>query len=995
MRSSIIKKFLSLIFFLLLVQLSAQNLLPIQVSMKNGLSNNSINEIFIDNKDRTWISTDTDVYLYVSGNLYDFKTRYKVDILKCKDIIQDKNNDLWFASFGNGIYKYSDDTVINLNETNGLINNKVNKLYTKDNLVYIGTDNGISIYNIDTNTFVSPKIDQFKKYSTFSIVDFIELDNQVYFITLNDGFFKIINQQKIDPRIVKIRNHNYVTSLYLWKGYIYEARVNKIHVYTINDYLNNAGVLAEIPIGNVKNFHPRGERLAAVSAALYDNDGGLFIIRPDHTFREFVLKDDNIGRSYTSLAINAKTQKAYLGTQNDGFLVFDVDPNKAFFQSTNSTVNSFKEYKDKIVIVYNDKVEIKTRKDELLHQLSYNDILNQSQRDLKYHRVQFLNVEIHNDKLYLKTNIGTYALSSDLSTHQKISDSEEPTIFFKNELYNFDKHYIQTKNSFIGSLFVNNPNQLPHLLYESIVFDDKIIVSTKVKGLYLIENNKVTSLVHSKQFTESNINFIKKTKTNRLLVITDSNGIFEIDPYNNFNKTQHIAPCELVGKSIYFVDCYDSYYMVGTEVGVEFINSDKNRILNKDYGLPRANYTTGKVIGNILYVGGIGGYHKFNIQNFLKYDNAIQSIAIHGISSNNKNNNLVWTSNSSSNKLKVDSQQVPLVIKFIPYTLNNSGGHKVRYRINNESTWSNYSNDMLVQLVDLKEKEYNIELEFFDEINQSRQKIHLIDIEVKHSIWPKILYGLLAVFLIFCIKKLIQYLKYKQELLENITDLDFSIIEPENTKNELVTLNHIENFDEIAVGTKMLLNTINSHFMFNAINYLQYTILQNDKKESLRYNECFSTFFRSLLRNAVKPTVNIANEAEYINNYIELERSRFDYCIDFKFEIDESLDTHDIYIPTFILQPILEILLNYSYYGDIPRADITIVIQAFNTECIQISYIYNGNSIQEIETTKVNRFYETLVLMSDCISKFNNTDQHYFEYTSTDNFNKISFKLNV
>lgn len=959
--------------------------------MKTGLSSNGVNTIFIDNLDRTWIATDTGVFLYVSGNLFRFEVKNHIEILRCMDIKQDSKNNIWFASYGNGIYKFENDVLVKYDTSNGLINNKVNNIFIKDDLVYIGTDDGLSIYNTVTNSFVSPKINQFKKYANFSVIEFIEIDNKVYFITLNDGLFKIINQKKIDPRIVKLRNHNYVTSLFVWQGKVYEGRSNKVNIYTINDYINNANPFHELPIANVKKFTIRGERLAAISGALYESSGGLFIIRPNNTFREFILADDNISKSFTSIAINKKTQKSYVGTENNGFLIFDVDPNKAFFQSHNSIVNKIKSYKNKTYFVYNDKIEVKSFKDELLYKITADELISSLQETNKSQKVKFLNIEIKNDKIYLRTNIGVFILAIDLSTSIKINDSDSPLTFLNNQLYSFDTHYSQLKNNdFIGSLYEDNPNQLPYILYESVVFGNKIVVSTKNKGLYLIENNKSTSLVYNKVFPESNVNFIKKTKDNKLLVVTDFSGVFELDPLNNFKTTHHIAPIDLVGKKIFFSDNYKNFYVVGTEAGVEFLAKNKRYILNSDYGLPRFNYNSGEVVDSTLYIGSIGGYYKFNIEKFLNYDNKIKKVEITSIVSTDKESSFTWL-NKAKNKIEVNKNKAPLVINFVPFTVNDSRGHKVRYKINKNATWSNYSKEMFVQLLDLSEDSYSIELEFLNEINQNTQQIHLIDIEVKHSLWPKFLFSVLIITLLFYVIKTI---KKRYNKIQDIAELNFSL--KEETSQKLDNTEVSNNLLDTSLEMKMLLNSLNSHFIFNVINYLQYNILQNENKEALRYNECFSRFFRILLSNAKHATVSIKNELEFITNYVALERSRFEYEIDFNTKIDENLDLHEIEIPTFILHPVLEILFNYSFFDNVDKASITIEIEDICEESIQISYLYNGQSIQDIENNQINRFNKSLALLLNCLRDYNNDQNaHFFYYSLPNNINKISFILNA
>ena len=975
------------LFFIFFSHSFSQRLLSTQHSNTSGLASNTVHTVFIDAKNQTWIGTDAGVYMYISGQVYDLKTKNQQPILECSDIQQDYNQDLWFATYGHGLYKLSNGKTIRFDKSAGLINNKINKIYIKDNLVYIGTVNGLSMYNIETQTFLTPKINHFKKHLNFSITDFIEIENQLYFITPNDGLFKIINQFKHEPRIVKIRNHDYVTSVFLWNNKIYEGNMNAIKVFSVSDYLSQGQPLLEIPIANANKFTNRNDHLLVLQKSLKGNAGAIHAIYDNNSFTEIDLFDASFSSYYNSLVVNNFTNKAFLGTQQDGLWVFDLDKNKTFFPIRYATVNKIKTHKDTVFFVFNDRIEIADKNGKLLHQITQNIVAahNEGVRV----PIQFLDIEVLDDAIFFLTNTGKFSINHDLQELKKISKYNSPIIPYYGQLYDFKAHYkINEAPNFIGYLYANQPNQLPLLLAGGVVFDDKIVVYSKSNGLYLIENEKVKSLFYAKIFPIANINFIQKSNNNTLLVVTESEGIFELSVTDDFKKKHVLPAAALHGKTIYFVDQYESYFVVGTEVGVEFISDNQHFILNEAYGLPQANYSSGKVVGEQLYVGGYGGYFTFNIPDFLLFDNKIRKVEVQAIFDNSGQN--ILTDLAASNpKIAVHPQQGPLTIHFIPFTKKDSKGQMVRYRTNASLPWSSFSEEMVVNLTDLEESTYQIELEFLDVVKQTRQKIHLVEVQVAHNNLPLWLSGTFLLCIVAVCGYKIIVIRKEIEVITNCTILDFSLTNVQTEQN------FAENNTEISIETKMLLNALNSHFIFNIISYFQYVILQNNTNLALRFNEQKAVFFRNLLTNAAQKEISLVNELSFIESYLQLERSRFDFDIDFRVDISENIDRTDIFVPPFILHPILEILLNCSFFDSKEGALIQLEILEQTDQFINVIYHYNGQSIDDIFKNTSSRFYKVIALLSSCLQRYNTQPDAQITCFSGPNGHQISFKIYV
>lgn len=105
---------------------------------------------------------------------------------------------------------------------------------------------------------------------------------------------------------------------------------------------------------------------------------------------------------------------------------------------------------------------------------------------------------------------------------------------------------------------------------------------------------------------------------------------------------------------------------------------------------------------------------------------------------------------------------------------------------------------------------------------------------------------------------------------------------------------------------KALRAQMNPHFIFNSLNSIQKFVLKNDQFTASQYLTKFSRLIRYILDHSVQNTVTLASEIELLRLYIEIESLRFDSQFNFNLEVDEQLDTHQILIPSMLIQPYAE-----------------------------------------------------------------------------------------
>jgi tetratricopeptide (TPR) repeat protein len=109
------------------------------------------------------------------------------------------------------------------------------------------------------------------------------------------------------------------------------------------------------------------------------------------------------------------------------------------------------------------------------------------------------------------------------------------------------------------------------------------------------------------------------------------------------------------------------------------------------------------------------------------------------------------------------------------------------------------------------------------------------------------------------------------------------------------------------IALQSLRREMNPHFIFNSLNSINQFISNNNELEANRYLTKFSTLMRRVMENSKEDFVLFSNETELLQNYLELERSRFPDKFDFNISIDDELyegEGHSI--PGMLIQPHLE-----------------------------------------------------------------------------------------
>lgn len=124
-----------------------------------------------------------------------------------------------------------------------------------------------------------------------------------------------------------------------------------------------------------------------------------------------------------------------------------------------------------------------------------------------------------------------------------------------------------------------------------------------------------------------------------------------------------------------------------------------------------------------------------------------------------------------------------------------------------------------------------------------------------------------------------------------------------------------------------LRSVMNPHFIFNALNSIQYFIAKNDRQNAISYLSTFSKLIRGVLTNSVNDKILLADELDLLQHYINLEMVRFENKFDFKLHIDPEIDMDQIEIPSLLIQPYVENAILHGLYNKEDKGLLVLSVQ--------------------------------------------------------------------
>lgn len=148
---------------------------------------------------------------------------------------------------------------------------------------------------------------------------------------------------------------------------------------------------------------------------------------------------------------------------------------------------------------------------------------------------------------------------------------------------------------------------------------------------------------------------------------------------------------------------------------------------------------------------------------------------------------------------------------------------------------------------------------------------------------------------------------------------------------------------------KALQAMMNPHFIFNSLGSIQNYLLHNRPYEAGTYLSQFARLIRQNLNAIDTSMINLEEEVDRIKNYLNLERLRLEDKFEYTIEIDDSIESEDILIPSMIIQPFVENAIWHGIANLEDKGTISISFSLKNIKSLLIVIRDSGIGISRAE----------------------------------------------
>lgn len=234
-----------------------------------------------------------------------------------------------------------------------------------------------------------------------------------------------------------------------------------------------------------------------------------------------------------------------------------------------------------------------------------------------------------------------------------------------------------------------------------------------------------------------------------------------------------------------------------------------------------------------------------------------------------------------------DKNQIPVDFHVLNYS--NQDYLTYEYRLLPRSEEWIKTNTGTINFLGLPPNLYELEVKVTDQhknVSIGIQFIHVLPVWWQTN-WVRGGFLLLAGFILYCL------LKYAQSRIRAV----------ERKKTRLAGLE-----------LQALRSQMNPHFVHNSLNAIKYYIQRNEAELSEEYLTKFSQLIRLFFDYSRRESMSLKDELHLLKLYLEIEKLRFEDKLTFSIEVDEKIDTEESFVPSMILQPIIENAVNHGVF---------------------------------------------------------------------------------
>lgn len=868
------------------------------------------------------------------------------------DIIQDKDGYIWFAT-ANGMSKFDGLHFTTFRTTDGLNSNSIISLVEgKNGELYIGNfEKGVNVYRNGRIENYCSEINGKSFVLSYLVLVHSGKNEQKIFAYSRRGNINLISEQKSAGLITKVINPS-------------PAFINKLEV------LPNGNMIALTTTGlfNFKNdtlskFHINGLPDTDAYCLSNDKDGSYFIGTKEMIYR---IKDNNVIEKYN---IN-------VAGNNDVIAILRDRNNNIWFSIMNMGFYLIPNGSDKIIDIGSKMDLQKTLVNNYFEDNEGNIWVSTFGKGV--YCINNLYLKSYNEKDGLNSN-NVYSIVKERSGKLLIGTFTGVNILDNGRIYQIKNNSDKILTPYIYSIKNNNNefficsasvrNEMINISYKGIklhMFEGLSFCKLR-NGLFLFGTRGNTIRVQRELISKKDQSYVfnifgDSSDANRVSEIfedTEKNvwigtglGLCKVTrmSYDRKEWTKSFFPTNQVlnnrihsifqdnKNNVWFSgekgiarynlknDSVTSYTnMMGLDLSssTALVSDNKDRLwignmkglylfdgnsikqLNRQTGLPSDEiyslfYDTEK---NYLYVGTSNGISVLDINLFDNYVPRSLDVKITSI----KAGDSVYV---NYNYLVFKPGQNHVYIDFKALSFSSPGSVKYKYNLNGE--WAETELDFL-DFISLKGGTYNLQIMAKSQ-NTDWSKPSFLSFRVLPRFVETIWFTLLIIISLGCLSILFMIWLIK---LKN-----------RKVREELELTERINELKHQALSSMM-----NPHFIFNALNSVQYLINCKRNEEANDYIAMMAKLVRRNLDTAGSGFILLSDEILRLELYLNLEKLRFQEGFSWEIITGGDVNRNSIMIPNMIIQPFVE---NTLWHGIINAGGKGLVTISFSFEEVDI-----------------------------------------------------------
>ena len=901
------------IIILQFAQLFAQTPSYYHYTTSNGLASSTVYQIIQDRNGVIWFATINGISRFDGKRFITFRTNDGLNSNSITSLAEGENGEIYIGNYEKGVNILRNDSIENFCSTIGgrefatsylLFANQgkeKQKLYTYRNWGSINIldtkETGTRLnYSISTNPQHITKLEKLpngkliilttsgmynfdhnilKKLAIKGLPDTVVYclakgDNGSYFIGTKGMIFKIKDNQIIDKYRINIAGNNEVVSI------LHDRNGNLWF-----SIMNNGFFLIPKGSGQIIDMGIKMDmKNTLVNCYLEDNEGNIWVStygKGVYCLNNLYLKSynekDGLSNNNVYAIGREKSGKILIGSFN-GINILD---NGRFIKVPGNLKQTLTENISSIVNVNNEFYICGSFGSDKIIDLTFEGVklhLMQQASFCKRSNGQYLFGQWGNS---LQINNEINYMSGGIANCFIIGDSVK--INRMNTIFeDSNKNIWIGTNLGLGKLSILTDKSMRLKLKKTLYPDNAVL------------NSKISSIT---QTDESS------------LWITGDKGIVHLNLENDSIKSYSNWYGYDLSSSTTLVYDNKNRLWIGNMKGLYLFEKNSIKLLNTQTGLPSDEiyslyYDSEK---NYLYVGTSNGISILDINLFDNYVPLPLNVKILSV----KAGNSIYVNYKN---LIFKPEQNHVFIEFMALSFSSPGAVRYRYNLNGE--WNETANDFL-DFVSLEKGKYELNIMAKSQ-NGAWGKPCSILFEVQptyyETFWFKL--GRILLLLFFSISLVTWWWRRKNSKIRK--DLELS--------------ERINELKHQALSAMM-----NPHFIFNALNSVQYLINCKRNEEANDYIAMMAKLVRKNLETAGHGFILLADEIVRLKLYLNLERLRFQESFSYEIVTGAEVDAGTLLIPNMIIQPFVE---NTLWHGIINAKGEGLVTISFSFEEVDI-----------------------------------------------------------